>query len=681
MEFKIFRDEMLKHFNEMSKRCSKLFVVSIDRDRIWDVYLNSFPEEDGIRQSYNCNSCKSFLRQWGSLVAINGDFTITTLWDFTPSNELFNPVVKNLSEYVRSNSISDVFINTFSRVGVEKNRCTLPSGEVVYWNHFYLDIPSKFKTNIPSSLTIDSVRALARGKKEALLNSLTNISESSIDIVLDLISQGSLYRGDEYKSMLSSFRKIQSEYNELTDDRKDPFVWIKSISVPESVAKLRGTSIGQLLEDITNGTDIESAVSSYERKVAPENYKRPKAIVTKRMIEDAQKTIEELGLSESLPRRHSTLDDITVNNVIFVDRNTKSKMDGLSGIFEEMKNDTLVNPKSLSKNSIEIGIQDFIDKILPSSTNGLDVLLESRHLGNLMTLTSPVNKDAKPLFKWNNGFSWSYRGDMTDSIKEKVKAAGGNINAVLRCSLHWFNYDDLDIHVIEPKGNEIYHVNKTNIHTSGALDVDMNAGSGTSRDAVENITWTNESRMEEGVYKLIVHNFSKRERVDEGFECEIECNGEVHKFSYPESVKNNEKITVAEFKWSRKDGFKLISSINESEGSVKSVTEWNLDTNKYHRVSMVMLSPNYWDDNMVGNKHYFFIIEGCKNPDPVRGFYNEYLNSELDKHKRVFEILGNKMKSSYSDNQLSGLGFSSTKRDNLIVKVKGNVDKLYKINF
>jgi hypothetical protein len=681
MEFKIFRDEMRSHFDKMIKNARNLFVVEINRDKIWEVYLNSFPEADGVRQSYNCNTCKSFLRQWGSLVAINDDYSITTLWDFTPSNDLFEPVVKNMSEYIKSNVISDLFINTLSRVGVEKNRCTLPSGEVIYWNHFYLDIPSKFKREIPSSTTEDSVRALARGKKEALLNSLTNISESSLDIVSDLINQGNLYRGDEYKSMLLSFRKVLSEFNNLPDDKKDAFAWIKSVDTSDSVARLRGTSIGQLLEDITSGVDIESAVTSYERKIAPENYKRPKAIVTKRMIEDAQKTISELGLEDSLPRRHATLEDVTVNNVIYVDRNTRSKMEGLSGIFEEMKNEVLVNPKSVSKNITEIGIQDFIDKVLPSASNGVEVLLENKHLGNLMTLTSPVNKEAKPLFKWSNGFSWSYRGDMTDSIKEKVKAAGGNINAVLRCSLHWFNYDDLDIHVIEPKGNEIYYSNKNNIRTSGFLDIDMNAGSGKSRDAVENITWTNSSRMEEGVYELVVHNFCKRERIDEGFECEIECNGEIHKFSYSNSVKNNERVKVAKFSWSRKDGLKMISSINESEGTVKSVTEWNLDTNKYQKVSMIMLSPNYWDDNKVGNKHYFFILEGCKNPDPVRGFYNEYLNSELDKHKRVFEVLGGKMKSEYSDNQLSGLGFSSTKRDSLIARVKGDKYKLYKINF
>jgi hypothetical protein len=92
-----------------------------------------------------------------------------------------------------------------------------------------------------------------------------------------------------------------------------------------------------------------------------------------------------------------------------------------------------------------------------------------------------------------------------------------------------------------------------------------------------------------------------------------------------------------------------------------------------------MLSPNYWEGNSIGNKHYFFMIDGCKNPDPVRGFFNEYLRPDLEKqHHRVFEALASKAKTEYSDNQLSGLGFSSTQRNELIVKVD---NKTFKIKF
>jgi hypothetical protein len=84
-----------------------------------------------------------------------------------------------------------------------------------------------------------------------------------------------------------------------------------------------------------------------------------------------------------------------------------------------------------------------------------------------------------------------------------------------------------------------------------------------------------------------------------------------------------------------------------------------------------MLSPNYWDEQTSGNKHYFFMLEGCKNPSAVRGFYNEFLSNSLTPHRKVFEVLSAAMKCEPTDNQLSGVGFSSTLKNNLHVKVDG----------
>jgi len=47
-------------------------------------------------------------------------------------------------------------------------------------------------------------------------------------------------------------------------------------------------------------------------------------------------------------------------------------------------------------------------------------------------------------------------------------------------------------------------------------------------------------------------------------------------------------------------------------------------------------------------------------------------------HKRVFAALGSKMRVEQSGKQLSGLGFSSTKRNSLICKVD---DKAVKVIF
>ena len=50
-------------------------------------------------------------------------------------------------------------------------------------------------------------------------------------------------------------------------------------------------------------------------------------------------------------------------------------------------------------------------------------------------------------------------------------------------------------------------------------------------------------------------------------------------------------------------------------------------------------------------------------------------------HKRVFEALGSKMRVESSDEQLSGVGFSSTKRNSLVCKLEGSFTRTVKILF
>ena len=98
---------------------------------------------------------------------------------------------------------------------------------------------------------------------------------------------------------------------------------------------------------------------------------------------------------------------------------------------------------------------------------------------------------------------------------------------------------------------------------------------------------------------------------------------------------------------------------------------------------MIMLSPNHWvGQHGVGNKHYMFILKGCKNPGTPRGFFNEFLRDDLRSDRKVFEALGSRMRVAPSEDQLSGLGFSNTISNNIVVKVdsKGS-SRMYRVMF
>lgn len=62
--------------------------------------------------------------------------------------------------------------------------------------------------------------------------------------------------------------------------------------------------------------------------MAPANYKRPTALITKKQIEATQKKVEELGLTDALPRRHAHVEDISVNDVSIRKQRYQSKDEG-----------------------------------------------------------------------------------------------------------------------------------------------------------------------------------------------------------------------------------------------------------------------------------------------------------------------------------------------------------------
>lgn len=42
MEFKEFNQRLNNHFNQLASDAKELFVVDVDPDKLWDLYLDSF---------------------------------------------------------------------------------------------------------------------------------------------------------------------------------------------------------------------------------------------------------------------------------------------------------------------------------------------------------------------------------------------------------------------------------------------------------------------------------------------------------------------------------------------------------------------------------------------------------------------------------------------------------------
>lgn len=94
-------------------------------------------------------------------------------------------------------------------------------------------------------------------------------------------------------------------------------------------------------------------------------------------------------------------------------------------------------------------------------------------------------------------------GDLMQFV-ERLQRAGAKSGDV-QISLIWNNFNDLDLHVITPRGENIFF-GKRRSRCRGELDVDMNAGAGTTREPVENIYW-GKGKAPVGKFRVAVHHF------------------------------------------------------------------------------------------------------------------------------------------------------------------------------
>ena len=153
---------------------------------------------------------------------------------------------------------------------------------------------------------------------------------------------------------------------------------------------------------------------------------------------------------------------------------------------------------------------------------------------------------------------------------------------------------------------------------------------------VENITFPSMSRLKDGLYTFKIHNWALRSPTTSGFKAEIEFDGQVFEYEHTQPLGQKEWVTVAE------------ATLKNGKFTIE------------HKLSSTASSQEKW-----GIQTETFVID-----------------DGLWVGVGVFEILGDKTKCQPTDDQLSGLGFSSTRGDVVTVKVAGpKLNKSFTITF
>ena len=120
VRLKKMRDRLIEHFNEMTKDTTHIFEVNLDKDELYNLYLDSFPlgtnEIFRKRRYHDCSCCRHFIKSIGNVITIKNN-KITTIWDFKINDTAYQPVLDKLSEFVKSHTVSDVYMSKFQNIG------------------------------------------------------------------------------------------------------------------------------------------------------------------------------------------------------------------------------------------------------------------------------------------------------------------------------------------------------------------------------------------------------------------------------------------------------------------------------------------------------------------------------------------------------------------------------------
>jgi hypothetical protein len=687
----------------------KLFRSSLEGTFVWDLYLNGFSSGDNPifrdpqSSTHNCNNCNNFIRRYGNIVSIDNDLNVTTIWDNVTVEEFINSA-KSISKTLKEAPIKEIFLETFNelnslpyekcsksfskfQLGISFNHKQYSKEEVLkfgrveektiyVFNHLHLFLPKEFVDT--SGKSIDSIMATFRDAKNVFKRAMEDISLDTLELVRDLINQDSLLDGKTHLYKVEQFITLKKEFDLIPIKKMDNWCWTTSYNFP--LAKFKNELIGVLCSELSEGEDLNKACQSWNKRVDPINYMKTTAPITKKQIEEAKKFVEENGYSDSFNRRLAVLDDIKVSEILHSnvgDGNIKN-----ISIFDSVKSTSTQHKRQKFDGVEEVSIEQFMRNILPNC-NSIEAYFDNSHTNNLVTLTTSNVKDSKPIFKWDNNYSYTFIGNIAGKsmIKQAVKSRGGSTDGIMRISLFFpSTTDDYDLHLIEPNGYEVYFSNlRTKSPCGGILDLDAQGRDGHQipEKRVENIIYADSSKLLKGVYKIYVNNYSSR-GLKNKFTIEIEINGEITLLESSQSNSNN--MDVGEIQYN--GTFSLIPAPHMKVLESKTISKevWGIDTNNFHKVDLVCLSPNHWAENNIGNKYYLFMLDKCKCSEPIRSFHIENLTPELLQHKKVLEVLGNTTITP-TNKQLSGLGFNATVRDELIVKIKGTHQRMLKIKF
>lgn len=379
---------------------SKIFVANVEKGLLFEFLLRSLPA--GKRQEFNCNACKSFLDNVGSLVTINAKGETTSVfWTLDTAKEFpfFETFITKAKGLVETSKVKSPYITDKYFEG---------SKGVSPYVHFYTPVPLSCRNN-NSGKTAGEVRAEKVEELALLTRTVNEVTSDAVSLAAEILNIENFSRGDKFLSMAQWLVQVKSSFERSSGvGRKLGVMWLAVMNAPAGFTHIKNTVVGDMIYGIMEGKSIATVKHEFHAKLNGLTYQRPQVLPSSGNVLRAERLMEQLGISErDLERKFADIDDV---KLIWEPKTSKPSASA-TGLF---KNVRTRNYRGSEQLEIDLEVEKmtavkFINKVLPMTTQiELNVKDEPAPFA---AFTKAASEGTTPILKWDtlenrNTFSW-----------------------------------------------------------------------------------------------------------------------------------------------------------------------------------------------------------------------------------------------------------------------------------
>lgn len=361
-------------------------------ENLYEKFLGFLPEDR--RQHYACHACRNFVNKYGGLVTIDENGIQTPVfWDSAVVPSFFTEAVSALYNAVGGSSVTGVFLSKDKTWGVQENQ---DKKRGLRWTHLSVE-PAKTSTSIkdPGEVMAERTSDFQLVNRILAENSLETFQEA-----LKLLRGGNLARPEAHALMTEWYIALTNRVKVLKGNAQRNTIWLAVATAPAGYTHIRAGVLGTLLDDVKANLPFEAISRKWAEKMGPLAYRRTKAPPTRGNIEEAEKLVAKLGITESLKRRFARLEDLQTLWRPGPVQVTPSEV--ASGkVFAHLKaKDEAPQQKEIAQPPTVMSWAKFRATVLPTATS--IELLVPQHRAAFVGLITAVNMDAPPIVQWDH---------------------------------------------------------------------------------------------------------------------------------------------------------------------------------------------------------------------------------------------------------------------------------------